>query len=123
MGSKEYMIMFGITVLGGLIVLWIASHANPPPHPPSHTYPAPGIGRYVTIASEGHSFSVPSDTLVRYGAVSDGVGRWVEKVFKSHDPLTSALVPYICNNNTFGFDPYPKVPKECQTYVRPGIGL
>lgn len=119
MASNEYMIMFGITILGGLIVWWIASHAPPPPH----VYPAPGIGRYVTIASEGHSFSVPSDTLVRYGAVSNGVGRWVEKVFKSHDDLTSAIIPYICNNNTFGYDPYPKVPKVCQTYVRPGIGL
>jgi hypothetical protein len=66
------------------------------PVPPPQAPPAPGT----TLASEDGFFTVPANTLVRYGAGT----QWVEKT-------VGGTVP--CTNAFFGGDPAPNVAKTC----------
>ena len=64
--------------------------------------PAPQpSGSYTTIATEGSNFTVPSGTVVYYGAGTS----WVSQTFSGVGT---------CANFVFGSDPAPGVVKSCQ---------
>ena len=64
---------------------------------------APATVRYVRITDEGHVFTVPAKTIVRYGdPVSN---KWVVKTLSGYGE---------CSNNYFGSDPVFMTVKVCQ---------
>ena len=65
-------------------------------------------GKWVRKGNEGHWVTIPSGTLVRYGAGD----RWVESTIK----FTLFAVPFLISNDSFKVDPCPGVGKYLEIW-------